>query len=199
MIQSLFNCTNCTRLTIELMQWIPIQLWFPRISVSRLSNYFPRCSSLPFSAGAAACIFLRLFCYKTRSITPTACMESPVIAKIKRIYSAPIWKRSSQFLLNGENENKFFLWPVFVWGLIENTLQSWDSINHIPEIVIIFFPTQQINTNKLPEYIRHPYSKLQQNWILSPWGGKYNYKHQALLVQIICLQFSSIPKRNWHW
>ena len=80
MIQSLFNCTNCTRLTIELMQWIPIQLWFPRISVSRLSNYFP-CSSLTFSAGAAACIFLRLFCYKTRSVTSTACMESPVIAK----------------------------------------------------------------------------------------------------------------------
>ena len=60
---------------------------------------------------------------------------------------------SSVYISQSLNENKFSLWPVFVWGLIENTLQSWDSINHIHELVIIFFPTQQINTNKLPELL----------------------------------------------
>ena len=84
---------------------------------------------------------------------------------------------------------------MFVWGLIENTLQSWDSINHIHEIVIIFFPTQQINTNKLPEYIRHPYSKLQQNWTLSPWGGKYIINYQAP-IQILLPAIFINPKEE---
>ena len=75
--------------------------------------------------------------------------------EIKKIKSFKFYLilESSVYISQSLNENKFSLWPVFVWGLIENTLQSWDSINHIHELVIIFFPTQQINTNKLPELL----------------------------------------------
>ena len=48
---------------------------------------------------SAKCIFLHLFCYKSRSIPPTACMELPVIAKRKQQ-----WYIYQQFGQNHHNQ-----------------------------------------------------------------------------------------------